>query len=114
MMQLSSLRIATKLLVAIAIPFFALLGLTGYVLIEKWSERAEMVRLDELAAGVGDVSRLIHEMQQILIDDVPYIIPYYSGVIEAWRTDTFTGWLENDPSFGLDAPESLVNLRPAQ
>jgi peptide/nickel transport system substrate-binding protein len=57
---------------------------------------------------------LIHEMQQILIDDVPYIIPYYSGVIEAWRTDTFTGWLENDPSFGLDAPESLVNLRPAQ
>jgi peptide/nickel transport system substrate-binding protein len=57
---------------------------------------------------------LIHEMQQTLIDDVPYIIPYYSGVIEAWRTDTFTGWQENDPSFGLDDPTSLINLRPAQ
>jgi peptide/nickel transport system substrate-binding protein len=57
---------------------------------------------------------LIHELQQTLIDDVPYIIPYYSGVIEAWRTDTFTGWQENDPSFGLDDPTSLINLRPAQ
>ena len=38
-------------------------------------------------------STMIHQMQQILIDDVPYIIPYYPQEIEAWRTDTFTGWL---------------------
>lgn len=56
---------------------------------------------------------LIHQMQQILVDDVPYIIPYYSRVLEAWRTDTFTGWPETDPTFGLDDPLSLVNLRPA-
>jgi peptide/nickel transport system substrate-binding protein len=57
---------------------------------------------------------LIHEMQQILVDDVPYIIPYYQQTVEAWRTDTFTGWLEDDPTFGLDDPSSLIVLRPAQ
>ena len=55
---------------------------------------------------------MIHEMQQILIDDVPYIIPYYSQVVEAWRTDRFTGWPEGSPTFGLDDPSSLLSLRP--
>ena len=57
---------------------------------------------------------LIHEMQQIMLDDVPYIIPYYAQVREAWRTDTFTGWLADDPTLTLVAPESLTALRPAE
>ena len=56
----------------------------------------------------------IIEMQQILIDDLPYIIPYYQQSIQAWRTDTFTGWLENDPTLGLEDASSLSALRPAQ
>ena len=55
---------------------------------------------------------LIHEMQQILVDDVPYIISYYSQVVEAWRTDTFSGWPDGSPTFGLDDPTSLLALRP--
>ena len=35
---------------------------------------------------------MIHEMQRIALEDVPYIIPYYSASYVAWRTDTFTGW----------------------
>ncbi|MEO5986849.1 MAG: ABC transporter substrate-binding protein [Candidatus Limnocylindria bacterium] len=57
---------------------------------------------------------LIREMQQILVEDVPYIIPYYQVTIEAWRNDTFTGWLENDPTLGLTDSASLINLRPAE
>jgi peptide/nickel transport system substrate-binding protein len=57
---------------------------------------------------------LIHQMQQLLIDDVPYIITYYQQTVEAWRTDTFTGWLEDDPTFGLEDVNSLITLRPAQ
>jgi peptide/nickel transport system substrate-binding protein len=64
----------------------------------------------DLATRIGQ----IHEMQQILIDDVPYIIPYYSQVLEAWRTDTFTGWPDTSPTFGLDDPTSLLVLRPAE
>jgi peptide/nickel transport system substrate-binding protein len=57
---------------------------------------------------------LIHQMQQILIDDLPYIIPYYYPSIGAWRTDTFTGWLENDPTLGLEDASNLSALRPAE
>ena len=56
----------------------------------------------------------IIEMQQILVDDLPYIIPYYEQSIQAWRTDTFTGWLDNDPTLGLEDASNLVALRPAQ
>ncbi|MEO6579163.1 MAG: ABC transporter substrate-binding protein [Candidatus Limnocylindria bacterium] len=56
----------------------------------------------------------IREMQRILVEDVPYIIPYYQVSIQAWRTDSFTGWLDVDPTLGLEDASSLINLRPAQ
>ena len=56
----------------------------------------------------------IHEMQRILVEDVPYIIPYYQQSLQAWRTDTFTGWLDENPTLGLEDPSSLINLRPAE
>jgi peptide/nickel transport system substrate-binding protein len=57
---------------------------------------------------------LIHEMQQMMLDEVPYIVPYYAQNREAWRTDTFTGWLADNPTFGLTAPETLTILRPTE
>ena len=56
----------------------------------------------------------IIEMQQILVDDVPYIIPYYQQEIQAWRTDTFAGWVADDPTLGLQDPSSLTVIRPAE
>ena len=73
---------------------------------------------DQLYADQGTATdraarvEIVHQMQQQLLDDVPYIVPYYSGVAEAWRTDGFTGWLEDNPTFGLAAPETLTILRP--
>ncbi len=58
-------------------------------------------------------TEMIHEMQRILVEDLPYLIPYYQVSIQAWRTDTFTGWLDADPTLGLEDVSSLVNLRPA-
>jgi peptide/nickel transport system substrate-binding protein len=57
---------------------------------------------------------LIHQMQQKLMDDLPYIIPYYYPTIEVWRTDTFTGWLDDDPTLGLEDPSSLTVIRPSE
>ncbi len=57
---------------------------------------------------------MVHEMQQILVDDVPYIIPYYQVSIQAWREDNFTGWLADDPTFGLEDPSWLMQLRPTE
>ena len=75
---------------------------------------------DQLYAEQGtEVDRaarveIVHQMQQQLLDDVPYIVPYYPQNREAWRTDGFTGWLEDNPSFGLTAPETLTVLRPTE
>ncbi len=57
---------------------------------------------------------LIHQMQQILIDDVPYIIPYYQDNVQAYRTDTFNGWDESLGPLGLEDPSSLSIISKAQ
>jgi peptide/nickel transport system substrate-binding protein len=57
---------------------------------------------------------IIHQMQQILVDDVPYIIPYYQQTRQAWRSDKFIGWLEDDPTLGLEAPDNLTVISQAQ
>jgi methyl-accepting chemotaxis protein len=63
----------TKLMIVAAIPFFALLGLTGYNLLNKWADRSEMANLSELATGLADVSRLVHELQRERGASVVYI-----------------------------------------
>jgi peptide/nickel transport system substrate-binding protein len=78
------------------------------------AEYDELYDAQAVAQDVDERIDLIHEMQRILVEDVPYIIPYYQNSIQAWRTDTFTGWLDVDPTLGLEDPSSLVNLRPAE
>lgn len=63
-MRLTSLRLAMKLFIVVAIPFLVALALTGYHLVLKWDARSEIVKLRGLAAGVAEISRLIHEMQR--------------------------------------------------
>ena len=71
---------------------------------------------DEQAVETDRAARvdLIREMQRILVEDVPYIVPYYYPSVAAWRTDTFTGWLENDPTLGIEDPSNLTALRPSE
>ena len=54
----------------------------------------------------------VHQMQQILIDDVVYTIPYYPQNVEAFRTDRFSGWLTGPVTLGLEDPASLTIIRP--
>ena len=51
---------------------------------------------------------LVHQMQQIVFDDVVYIIPYYEQAIQAYRVDRFTGWLLDFPKVELSDTSSLV------
>jgi peptide/nickel transport system substrate-binding protein len=57
---------------------------------------------------------IIHEMQRIALEDVPYIIPYYEQSIEAYRTDRFTGFPEGELTLGLTDPTALRVIRPVQ
>lgn len=48
----------------------------------------------EQAVEMDDAKRIeiIHKMQEIMLADLPYIIPYYDMEVQAFRTDRFTGW----------------------
>jgi len=78
------------------------------------SEYDDLYAQQGIATDHLDRVALIQEMQRILVEDVPYIIPYYQQVRQAWRTDTYTGWLDDDPTLGLEAPDNLTVIRPAQ
>ena len=57
---------------------------------------------------------IVWEMQQIVFDDLPYIIPFYSLAVQAYRTDRFTGWLVNGDKLELSDISSLVAIEPIQ
>jgi peptide/nickel transport system substrate-binding protein len=57
---------------------------------------------------------IVHQMQEILVEDSPYIIPYYSGNVQAYRSDRYTGWHLGPVSFGLDDISSLGFIRPVE
>jgi peptide/nickel transport system substrate-binding protein len=59
--------------------------------------------------------RLLHQMQEILLRDMPYLIPYYADNVEAYRKDRFTGFI-TDPEgiLSLDGRISLTKVRPVQ
>lgn len=57
---------------------------------------------------------IVWEMQQIVHDDVVYIIPSYDLQVQAYRTDRFTGWLTDQPKLALDDVTSLVAIEPVK
>jgi peptide/nickel transport system substrate-binding protein len=56
---------------------------------------------------------MIVEMQRIALEDVPYIIPWYYPKVQAYRTDTFTGWQVGFPIVALEDESSLTVVQAA-
>lgn len=77
-------------------------------------------RYDELYALQGtELDRakrvdMVWEMQAIVHENVPYIIPYYASAIEAYRTDRFTGWKDSETKVALEDPSSLLVIEPVK
>jgi peptide/nickel transport system substrate-binding protein len=65
---------------------------------------------------------IVHQMQSILYDDEPYIMMYYSPLLEAYRTDRVTGFTVQPADHGdvtgdllaLYGPFSFISIRPAE
>ena len=57
---------------------------------------------------------MVWEMQSIIHDDAPYIIPYYAFAIQAYRTDRFTGWKDSESKVALEDISSLLNIEPVK
>lgn len=62
--------------------------------------------------------QIVHEMQRMMLEDLPYIIPYYDEGLQAFRTDRFTGWPVPAEGSGdillLQDPLSLTVVRPVE
>ncbi len=75
---------------------------------------------DELHAQQGtelDPARrqeIVWEMQEIVFNDVVYIIPYYEQAIQAYRVDKFTGWITDQPKVELSDVSSLLVVEPVR
>lgn len=68
------------------------------------------------ATELEDAQRitLIHQMQEIVHHDIPYIIPYYPQAVQAYRSDTFRGWLTDSDKIGLEDLSSLLVIEPVR
>ncbi len=57
---------------------------------------------------------MVWEMQQIVHDDIVYIIPSYELQVQAYRTDRFTGWITDQPKLALEDVTSLMVIEPVK
>jgi len=60
---------------------------------------------------------VIHEMQRMVLADAPYVVLWYGKNLQAYRNDTFTGYVSspapNGDIFGIFyANDSLYSIRP--
>ena len=60
----------------------------------------ELFKAQQQATSVADRKADIAEMQQIFYDYACYHILYYDSVLDAQRTDKFTGWTNQPPASG--------------
>ena len=57
---------------------------------------------------------LVWQMQELVLNDVVYIIPYYEQAVQAFRKDRFTGWVTDQGKIALEDPSSLTVIEPVQ
>jgi peptide/nickel transport system substrate-binding protein len=55
---------------------------------------------------------IIWRMQEIVHNDVVYIVPWYAQAVQAYRSDRFQGWLTDQPLLALQDVSSLVVVQP--
>lgn len=56
--------------------------------------------------------QIVWQMQEIIFNDVVYLIPYYAQTVQAFRTDRFTGWIVDQGKIALEDKTSLVAIQP--
>jgi peptide/nickel transport system substrate-binding protein len=54
----------------------------------------------------------IWKMQELAFNDRPYIVLFYEDMLQAYRSDRFTGFIESP--LGLESTESLLSIEPVK
>ncbi|NJN43584.1 MAG: ABC transporter substrate-binding protein [Anaerolineae bacterium] len=57
---------------------------------------------------------IIWQMQQIVFEDVVFLVPFYPNAVQAYRTDRFTGWVTDENRISLEDISSLLLIEPVK
>jgi len=68
----------------------------------------------QVATSREERRQIVWEMQEIMLRDVVYIVPFYDSQVQAHRTDRFTGWLTNTTTLSLERLSNIVLLKPVK
>ena len=52
--------------------------------------------------------KVIWKMQEMVFNDSPYIVLYYEKMLQAYRSDRFTGFIESP--LGIESAQSLLQV----
>lgn len=83
---------------------------TGY----SNAEYDELYGQQAVEADFEKRQELVWKMQEIVHNDVVYIIPYYDPNIQAYRSDRFTGWITGEAKLEFSDPSSLTLIEPVK
>jgi len=64
------------------------------------------------AVDKAERQKIIWEMQEMVFNDRPYIVLHYEKMLQAYRSDRFTGFVESP--LGIEALDSILNVEPVQ
>ncbi|GAB4542914.1 MAG: ABC transporter substrate-binding protein [Anaerolineales bacterium] len=56
--------------------------------------------------------KIVWQMQEMVFNDRPYVVLYYEKLLQAYRTDRFSSFIESP--LGIEARESLMRVKPVQ
>lgn len=66
----------------------------------------------QMAVDKAERQAIIHKMQEMVFNDRPYIVIYYEKLLQAYRSDRFTGFIESP--IGIESGLSLLNVEPVK
>lgn len=66
----------------------------------------------QVAVDPAERQKIVWEMQQMIFDDLPYVILWYEDILQAYRTDRFTGFIES--TLGMEISLSLAQVEPVK
>lgn len=99
--------------------FILSIMLTDQFVLGGWSDAGyhnpeyDQLYLDQQAAvNKEERQEIIYKMQDMVYNDRPYIVFYYSNYLQAYRSDRFTNFIESP--LGLDDDASLAQVKPVQ
>ncbi|MEW5871471.1 MAG: ABC transporter substrate-binding protein [Chloroflexota bacterium] len=66
----------------------------------------------QVAVDKDERQKIVWKMQEMVFNDRPYIVLWYEDLLQAYRTDRFTGFIES--ALGIEISLSLVQVEPVK